>query len=836
MYRIIKLFIMFLLLVNNLIFGQVSLSQNENSLIIENEIVKRVIFFSTDKASKLENSSLYLKNDKEEILSDEQNSWFEFSLNKKLISSNDEIWKVINISTREMINSGTEAVITARIVDGYAQNLLVEIFIQFYPDEIFFRERIKLSAEGSDTYKLTKFNEKLHFIIGGISIKEKSSDLIETQELRMATWNNQLIKTDYKSANDDKNFEEGWRIGRNLEQNYMYHPNRIVRNNDVGFNNFQKGPILITHNKNKQNGLWIAYEHGSPDGEEPDDFVTINTKRSESDYRFNILLNRGAYYDGQILSDVSGFTSPWYTFGIYEGAGFESSEKKIWKYLYSYICENPVSRKPLFYYNTWGMQRDEAANGKDIRGVLTQERIKEEIGYASQLGVELFVLDDGWQDYMGDWNPVEDRFSKGLKPYVEELKSKNILPGIWMALFAVDRNSKIVNDHPEWLIRDSLNDPIIGRWDKNVACFETGFKEYFIDKCKTLIDQGIRYFKWDGMDKHYCSDPNHNHGSEDVSPDERNLLYLYALPLDVTDAINQLKAYQPDIIIEVDITEAHRSVGLAILSEARYFWMNNGAAWYGDYSSYRAKSMRMVTNRYWSFLPPTLQTYANFPLNNPLYNSQHYNVNSSLIGGGGFWGNIALMTEQERLRVGKLVNKIKQVENKSMEIRPKVTGVVGSSPEIYEYVNKEEGIGKIIAFSGSALKYDYTIPEINSQKILGVLNNSYSLSNDELTINFEFYSADIAREAIVLPNNAVGISVISSTSWLDNIELNKNNSLIITNGAAGIHVIKWANKYGMPKVTADKEIESNVDSTDSEFIFLTIKTFEGLTSVTISGS
>jgi len=825
--------IVFLILIfgNILLYSQISIKKQNNKIIIENTLFKRVIGFSTIESSNMRNISLYLKKDKEELLSNEQEPWFEFVINNKLISSKDEIWKIIEINDREMLNFGTEVILTAKLMKGIAKKLLVKIKIQSYPEDIFFRERIEISANGLNNIKLSKLNEKLHFKMGGISLKGNDNDIIETQEIRMASWNNQLLKTNYKSAVDDKKYEDGWRIGRNLEQNYMYHPDRIVRSNEVGLKSINKGPILVISNKTKQRGLWIAYEHGSPDGEEPDDFVTINAKRNKSDYQVRISLNQGAYYDDQILSENSNFTSPWYSFGIYNGDGFEPAEKKIWKYLYSYICENLTSRIPLFYYNTWGMQRDEATKGKDIREVLTQERIKEEIGYASQLGVELFVLDDGWQNYMGDWNPVANRFSKGLKPYVDELKTKNIVAGIWMALFAVDQNSKLAIEHPEWLIRDSLNNPIVGRWDKNVACFETEYKNYFISRCKTLIDQGIRYFKWDGMDKHFCSDPNHKHGGQDVSPSERNVLHLYALPLDVTDAINQLKEYQSDIIIEVDITEAHRSVGLAILSEARYFWMNNGASWYGDYSSYRAKSMRMVTNKYWSFLPSTLQTYANFPLNNPLYNSQRYNVSSSLIGGGGFWGNIALMTDKERNRVGNLVNSIKRVESESMAIRPKVTGVVGSSPEIYEFVNFEKALGKVIAFSSSAIKKEYVLHSIAGNNLLALLNNSYSLSEDELTIHFEFYSAETSRNIILLPNKFSNFSIISSTSWLDNANVLSETSFEFINGAVGLHKIRWEKGIGKPIISSDKPIKVEFIKSNNDYFIINIETEQEFTNV-----
>ena len=78
------------------------------------------------------------------------------------------------------------------------------------------------------------------------------------------------------------------------------------------------------------------------------------------------------------------------------------------------ICEKPASRKPEFYYNTWGMQRQDKT--KPLRGILTYERIFEEIGYAAEMGVDIFVLDDGWENKQGEWSPNFERFPDGLAP------------------------------------------------------------------------------------------------------------------------------------------------------------------------------------------------------------------------------------------------------------------------------------------------------------------------------------------------------------------------------------------------------------------------------------
>ena len=90
--------------------------------------------------------------------------------------------------------------------------------------------------------------------------------------------------------------------------------------------------------------------------------------------------------------------------------------------------------------------------------------------------------------------------------------------------------------------------------------------------------------------------------------------------------------------------------GLAVLSQGKYFWMNNGASWYNDYSVYRTKSMRTIANEFAGLIPLELFTYANYPHNNA--RAQRYNINTSLLAGHGFWGALEFMTPEERLRVG----------------------------------------------------------------------------------------------------------------------------------------------------------------------------------------
>ncbi len=816
---------------------QIQVEKTGNKLIVSNQLISRTISFSENEPGEITNASFYLKQGEQEILnSNANNEWFKVSINNKTISNTDKYWKYKNNTVREMQNNGKEIKLFFIGEEESVKHLEIVYMMQIFNNSTIVRERIEFSTTANDIYQLTFVENKPCFIFPLYNIRSDSPGIDKnTLEIRIASWNADLIELGDKSSFDYRNLEKDWRIGRNLADNYMYHPKKILCAISDGETKKYKGPFLISQVAGFNANLLFAYEHGSPDDDPEQEYIFIQQSGSDDNISISSVYNSGVYYKNESLKIGKSLSSVWNVIGFFEGDYVNVGENIIWDYLYDKICEVGISRKSLFYYNTWGMQRDESRRGHDIRGVLTEEKVIREIDDASQLGIDLFVLDDGWQDKFGDWNPDKQRYENGLKFYIDKCEEKNIIPGIWLATLATDSTAAITLAHPEWLIRETNSKPVIGRWEKNVFCFVSDYKNYFVQKSKSLIDDGIRYFKWDGMDKHLCDSPNHHHGGAKQSADERKLKQGYLLPLYITEAIKELKEYNPDIIVEVDVTEAERSVGLAILSEARYFWMNNGASWYGDYSSYRTKSMRMIPNLFGSFMPLTLMTYANFPMNDPTYTSQHYNVNSSFIGGKGLWGNIARMKPEERLLVGKMVSKLKLVEEEITGVKPIITGRVGSSPEVYEFVDKIKSVGKVISFSGSALKKDYVVKDINIRNLLGVLNNSYLTAENKLNIQFEYRMPDDTKEAFVLTNDGQGIGIVSSTSWLEMVELKDANTMAFTNGAPGEHIVLWTKEKGKPSIDSNKPIVVLISEPDnSSYYEIEIKTEKSLTHIILS--
>ena len=67
---------------------------------------------------------------------------------------------------------------------------------------------------------------------------------------------------------------------------------------------------------------------------------------------------------------------------------------------------------------------------------------------------DLFQIDDGWEPKVGDWlAPDAVKFPHGLKPLVEDIHSRGLRAGLWLAPFGCQKGSEILKEHPDWMVK-----------------------------------------------------------------------------------------------------------------------------------------------------------------------------------------------------------------------------------------------------------------------------------------------------------------------------------------------------------------------------------------------
>ena len=133
------------------------------------------------------------------------------------------------------------------------------------------------------------------------------------------------------------------------------------------------------------------------------------------------------------------------------------------------------------------------------------EKIKNIAKQSSELGIELFVLDDGWfgernndDSSLGDWFVNEDKIKGGLNKLVKEINDMGMQFGLWFEPEMISPKSKLYEAHPDWCIH------IEGRTRskaRNQYVLDLSRKEVCDAVIKMVSDvlksAPISYVKWD---------------------------------------------------------------------------------------------------------------------------------------------------------------------------------------------------------------------------------------------------------------------------------------------------------------------------------------------------
>ncbi|MCY1720509.1 alpha-galactosidase [Prolixibacteraceae bacterium Z1-6] len=807
-----------------------SCKPRQNQFELGNSLFTKTFTWSETKAGPIGVSFHYTPL-KGEIANSGEQAFFEFVIDNQLVTSNDELWGFENHSERNMGNGGTEYQLIFKGVKSPVNGLQVVIFQQVFPGSTLIREKLELRSEG-EVFKLNKLNGELHFKFPGYTINNTGNTPVEATEIRIATYEKTPIT-----------------FGDKKKGNHMYYPN-ILQSNVTSAKSERKGPVSILNTG--EMSWFTAYEHASQDnlngllrketvagkGSLINDAMQgvkgmFNFELYEDDFKFlaiasqtgNDVVNvsvdvlRGGYLEGESIDKNHPYTTVWTATGMYPGNDLEEGKLMLRNYLLNQICEKPASRVPEYYYNTWGLQRND--KNKPLRGILTYDRIFEEIEYAAELGVDIFVLDDGWQVTQGIWYPNKERLSEGLAPIKERLDKHGMKLGLWYSPMGIDSTTQRFKDHYDWVVKDSEGVPILAQWNHPAFDFVSGFFDLFVEDCKNMIDQGCRFMKWDAINTFYSTLSNLQHGNETYPRDEIRARYEYLLPIYVVRAMEILTDYEPELVIEMDLTEARRvMVGLAPLSQGKLFWMNNGASWYNDYSTFRAQSMRTIANEFAGIIPLELFTYANYPHN--ITGNMKYNVHNSMLAGHGFWGNLELMNSNERKWIGKQVQLSKKVLPYLENINPVVIGKVGDSPEIYSVVNKDEAAGQVIAFTSGPTEVDLNI-EVAPEKMLVVLNTAYTFNESKIETSLSFQGVESSVAVLILPNKSTGISIWLSTASIVDADLNEG-VFKYTCETGGNQRILWPKRNGKPEIKSDVATMKIEEEKDTFLLSVTSQT------------
>jgi len=124
---------------------------------------------------------------------------------------------------------------------------------------------------------------------------------------------------------------------------------------------------------------------------------------------------------------------------------------------------------------------------------------------AKMVGVELFVMDDGWfgernddTSSLGDWYPDMKKLPQGVKGLCDRINKMGMDFGIWVEPEMVSENSNLYRAHPDWAIRIPGKKHSEGRNQMILDLTRVDVQQYIIDSMSELFSScNIAYVKWD---------------------------------------------------------------------------------------------------------------------------------------------------------------------------------------------------------------------------------------------------------------------------------------------------------------------------------------------------
>lgn len=122
-----------------------------------------------------------------------------------------------------------------------------------------------------------------------------------------------------------------------------------------------------------------------------------------------------------------------------------------------------------------------------------------------QIGVDCFVLDDGWfgnrdtdNSSLGDWQVDRRKFPDGLGAFAQAIHAKGLQFGLWFEPEMVSPNSALIKAHPDWVVGPSRGRRSVGRHQYVLDFANPAVVENLFEQMRRVIDETqLDYIKWD---------------------------------------------------------------------------------------------------------------------------------------------------------------------------------------------------------------------------------------------------------------------------------------------------------------------------------------------------
>ena len=201
-----------------------------------------------------------------------------------------------------------------------------------------------------------------------------------------------------------------------------------------------------------------------------------------------------------------------------------------------------------------------------------ESNLKAIIKNAKGLGLEMFVLDDGWfgrrtddTKGLGDYDVNTKKLHRGLKGISKFTNNKELKFGLWFEPEMVNEDSKLYEEHPDWAIKSKFREPSLGRHQLVLDLSRTEVQDYIITNVNEILDNNnIEYVKWD-MNRHMSDISSDYYHAKELS--HRYMIGLYRIFKEIIET-------HPNVYFEGCASGGNR-FDLGILSYFDQIWTSD---------------------------------------------------------------------------------------------------------------------------------------------------------------------------------------------------------------------------------------------------------------------
>jgi alpha-galactosidase len=192
------------------------------------------------------------------------------------------------------------------------------------------------------------------------------------------------------------------------------------------------------------------------------------------------------------LAPGASYRTPW-VIGTHSEAGLTAATQRYHRHARS-LPAHPARPRPVLL-NTW----EATYFDHDL------DRLRRFATVAAELGVERFVLDNGWfggrrhdRAGLGDWWVSPQVYPDGLAPLIDHVTSLGMEFGIWVEPEMVNPDSDLYREHPDWALTTPGYDPVLGRNQLVVDLARPEARDHVLGQLDRLLaDHDISFVKWD---------------------------------------------------------------------------------------------------------------------------------------------------------------------------------------------------------------------------------------------------------------------------------------------------------------------------------------------------